>query len=394
MISSSEALKLILETTTERSGEMVEVSQLSNRVLNNDIVAKREQPPFDRIIMDGIALNSKLKNKTYKIEGVQAAGAKQLELTNNNNCIEAMTGAILPKGADCIIPYENITIESGIATIDTSDLIAGNNIHKKGSDYSSGKVLVPSGTKVNSPISAIIASQGEKLVKVYTLPKIAILSTGSELVELGKEVQEHQIYMSNTYAIEQELRNYGVTNIARVHISDDKEQTDKIIKELISNNDILIITGGVSRGKFDFIPQSLNDLGVEKIFHKVKQKPGKPMWYGIKKEKQVFALPGNPVSCLVCLRKYVLPSLDKSFNTLAPPIFGKLTQEIIFKKNFSYFVPVVAQSTKDGGFQLSPLKSNNSGDFASLALSTGFVELPEDKEIYPKDSIYQYFPWS
>lgn len=394
MLNVDEALKIIFQSTPQAQIEKVSLDKASGKTLAQKVFATRDQPPFHRVAMDGIGINSTNKTTSYAIEGIQAAGSPQLTLKNNDNCIEVMTGAILPKNCNCVIPYEKVTINNGTATINPTDISDMKNVHQKSTDYKEGEVLLKEGLHIGSAVCAVIASQGKSVVEVYKQPTITIISTGTELVDLDKEIKEHQIFMSNSYAIENELRNYGITNIERKHIVDDQIKTENEIRVSLENSDIVILTGGVSRGKYDFIPDSLNNLGVKKHFHKIEQKPGKPMFYGTKGKKQVFALPGNPVSCLVCLRRYVLPSISNSMNTPEPVRYGILQSEVHFKRAFTYFVGVKAKHTESGELHLTPVTSNGSGDFNSIGQADGFIQLPSGKEsFYPGES-YKYFSWS
>jgi len=394
MINVKRASDIIQSSSKLSSVESIALDQAQKRILAKDILATREQPPFDRVAMDGIAIYfDTVINKEYPTQGIQAAGSPQLTLANKENCIEVMTGSILPVGCNCVVPYEKIDINNQIATINETALKIYQNIHPKGSDYNKGDTLIKSHTIINSPVSAIIASQGTPKVDVFKTPKLAIISTGSELVDLGESAKEYQIYMSNSYAIETELHNFGIHNCTRVHISDDPKTTHTKIEDCLNNYDILILTGGVSKGKFDYVPETLNQLGVEKLFHKIEQKPGKPMWYGTFENKQIFALPGNPVSSLVCLRRYVIPSLFKNIQSKMLTQKCILTKDIHFKKKFTLFAPVTVSGSDDAELRATPIKGNGSGDFFSLGNSSGFVELPPNKEVFKKGEIYSYYEW-
>ena len=396
MISVNEAIKKILDTTPLTPTEKVNICEINKRVLSQKIIATRDQPPFNRVAMDGIAINIKYKNKIeFKIEGIQAAGAKQLELKNTENCIEVMTGASLPSNTNCVIRYEDTEIVDGIAKIQPNlNLYEYKNVHTQGSDYKENDELIASNTMINSTHIAIIASQGTSEVEVYKRPKIAIISTGDELVELNKKVEPHQIYLSNSYAIANLLKEFNFVDVSRHHIIDEFEKTKSQIEKIKSENDILILSGGVSMGKFGYIPKALNELGVKKHFHKIKQKPGKPMWYGTdENSKQIFALPGNPVSCLVCLRRYVIPSLFKRLNLTSDMHKVILTEPVSLKKEMTLFKAVSVKNLK-ANLSATPLISNGSGDFNSLARSTGFIELPAEKTDFPAGEALNYFSWT
>ena len=396
MISVEEAIKTILNTTPTALTEKSNISSINNRVLAQNIIATRPQPPFNRVAMDGIAINTEFKNQTeFKIEAVQAAGAKQLILKDQKNCIEVMTGSSLPQGTNCVIRYEDTTIKDNCAKIlPDLDLFENKNIHTMASDYKKNDILITAGTKINSTHIAIIASQGKSEIEVYKAPSIAVISTGDELVELDKPIEDHQIYLSNSYAISSLLKEFSFNNVSRHHIIDDQETTKNKIEELLKENDMLILSGGVSMGKFDFIPKALTELGVTNHFHKIKQKPGKPMWYGTtEKGKQIFALPGNPVSCIVCLRRYTIPALLRSFSLKNHSFKIKLTDNVKFTKPMTLFKPVTLE-VKDSLLFAHPLRGNGSGDFNSLGTTSGFLELPEDKNEYIAGESYSYYSWT
>lgn len=394
MISVSEASQIIKSTCPERQTEFIDLELAHKRILAQQILSSREQPPFNRVAMDGVAINFNGKVlDNYNIEGVQAAGSPQLELKNNKNCIEVMTGSILPKNCNCVIQYEKTEISGGVVTLDVESLSDFQNIHSKGADYKAKEVILEKDLIITSSISAIIASQGKRKVEVYKSPKIAIISTGSELVELDQEAKDYQIHMSNSYAIEHELKNHDINNTTRIHITDDKDSTHQKIEECLNQYDILILTGGVSKGKFDYVPETLAKLGVEKHFHKIKQKPGKPMWYGTFKNKQIFALPGNPVSSLVCLRRYVLPSLLSGSDATISGTPCVLADDITFKRAFTLFAPIKISINEKGEQVGTRIKTNGSGDFYSLGKSSGFLELPENLEVYKKGEVYTYYSW-
>jgi molybdopterin molybdotransferase len=358
--------------------------------LAQDIIATRNQPPFNRVMMDGIAINSSSTNLEKKIQSTQAAGSEQQELLDINHCIEIMTGASLPINCDCVIPYENISIKDGVAYINSQDINPNNNIHHEGSDYLEGVTLLQKNIKISAPVIATIASQGLTNVLVNRKPRITIVSTGSELVEPGNDIEPHQIFSSNSFAIESELKLAGFNETKRVHIDDNKQKTKNVIQSALTNSDILIMTGGVSKGKFDFIPEIMDELNISKHFHRISQRPGKPMWFGTNENKAVFALPGNPVSCLVCLRRYVLPVLTKEFNSL----FVQIDSDISFSKDLTYFPAVKLSQSREGLHIATPIKSNSSGDFHSLSLSDGFIELPKDRSEFKKGELYPFFSWS
>lgn len=398
MIDVKTAQELVERYCIKLSEETVQLEKLEGRVLSEPIFAARKQPPFDRVAMDGIAIRFEfLKNNSFPLEGVQKAGSMALELKNMKGAIEVMTGAVLPVGVDTVIPYERINIENAVATLN-ADVEVNNaqNIHFEGSDYDRGEVLLEKGLKLNSAAIAIIASQGATSAKVVSLPKLAIISTGDELVEPGQECKPWQIWRSNAFALKAELKNFGIPEekINLFHLEDTKEAVFNSIKDILSSHDGLIISGGISMGKYDFVQNVMADLKVEQIYYKIKQKPGKPMYFGKAPGGQaIFALPGNPVSALVCMRRYVIPSLKKSLGTFEKMTEVVLTEEVNFKKDFTFFKAIKLSS--EGGKLLGhPLKSNGSGDFSSLAESDGFIEFPPERQSFKAGEVFKFFPWN
>jgi len=267
-------------------------------------------------------------------------------------------------------------------------------IHYKGSDVKKGDLLIRENTKINSTnISNLINSNKEK-IKVFSLPKISILSTGSELVLPFKTKNDVQISLTNPFLIKNSLINFGISKekIQIYHQEDNFEKIRNRIEEMIFSTDIIILTGAVSMGKYDFIPQILNDLKVNKLFHKVMQKSGKPFWFGITENiKPVFALPGNPVSVMVCLRRYIIPFISKLLNQDSIKYSVILDEDYNIQNNLYNFVPVKIIN-KEGKLFVKKIDINNSGDYFSISKSDGFIEL-EKNRIYKKGDISYFYNW-
>lgn len=393
MVSVEEALRLVLENAISAKIESVDFQASLGRILAEDLVADRDFPPFDRVTMDGIAINFSAFDsgqKGFRIQEMQAAGDEQKTLDSPENCIEIMTGAVLPKNTDTVIRYEDLKIENGFATI-LAEIKPHQNVHFQGQDKFSGQVLVLKGQVINASHMAIAASIGKKDLAVWALPKIAIASSGDELVGIADVPLPHQIRLSNVYAIAAILKKVSAA-VDIFHINDSLDGSVSKIEELIKNYDVLIFSGGVSMGKKDFIPQALAQNSVKQIFHKIAQKPGKPMWFGKNDTTIVFALPGNPVSTYLCTIKYVLSWLKKNLGILEeknPSVI--LTEDIVFKPKLNYFLQVKIQNDK-GCLYATPLKHHGSGDFISLAEADGFIELPfRESGVFLKGEIVDFF---
>lgn len=373
----NKALEIILSHTKEFGVEEVHFLKARNRVLAEDILADRDFPPFNRVSMDGIAFHTDALNNgkvDFIIEGVQAAGAAQLTLENSENCLEVMTGAVLPKNTNCVLQYEKVSIENGVATLEETELKIFQNIHKQGFDKQKGDVLVKGGTLVSSAEIGVLATVGKEFVKVQKLPQVVLVSTGDELVNVDETPLSHQIRKSNVFTIASQLENFGI-EAEIVHLADDKKSLKSNIADYLDRFDVLMFSGAVSKGKFDFIPEVLNELEVEKHFHKVSQRPGKPFWFGTKGTKTVFAFPGNPVSTFVCYLKYFVPWYLKSLGIENRNAMAILSEDVTFKPNLTYFLQVALEN-KNGEIHAKPISGKGSGDLANLVLVDAFMELP------------------
>jgi len=364
-------------------------------VLQQVVIAERDQPPFDRVSMDGIAIDSKSGVREFRIGGTQAAGAAPLSLTNSHECFEAMTGAMLPSGCDCVIPVERIAIDNGIARLDGEVTPAPwLNIHRRGVDCRAGSEVLRPGTHLGPPEVAVLASAGLVHVQVARMPRIVVISTGDELVDPGQPLSEWQIRRSNVYAVLAALRTRGYTRVADDHIPDDETQLRERLRKHLDDADVLILSGGVSMGKFDFVPRILSELNVRQVFHKIAQRPGKPMWFGVRVNengvgKAVYALPGNPVSTLVCLVRYVLPGLEAATGmTPSQPLRLPLAQPYRTIADLTTLLPV-----KLVGTEAHPQPTQGSGDFTSLLGSNGFVELPPGEAPMEQGALVKFYRW-
>jgi len=379
--------------------ESLPLAQCAGAVLRENIYAERDQPPFDRVSMDGIALDSgtvRSGTRRLRIQATQAAGDPPLTLAEAGACIEVMTGAVVPAGCDSVVPVEQISISSGSAEIGGDVAVdPWQNVHRRGSDSRQGALLLSAGAELRAPEIAIAASAGMARVRVSSQPMMAVISTGNELVEPGEPILPHQVRRSNTYAIAAALRSHGFQRVADDHILDDLSELRQRLKFHLETHDVLILTGGVSMGKMDLVPRALQDLGVRAVFHKVAQRPGKPMWFGVAGSgTAVFALPGNPVSAIVCLTRFVLPALFSAMGRTAPPpekmaLGGPVNVGV----PLTFFMPVRVEVDDWGRAWAVPKPTNGSGDFTALAGTDGFVELPPGPNVYPKGFVTRLHRW-
>ncbi|CAL2090963.1 Molybdopterin molybdenumtransferase [Tenacibaculum sp. 190524A02b] len=390
MISVKEATDKILNHTRDFGEEEIPFIDAVGRVLKEDIIADRDFPPFNRVAMDGIAINYRFFEygvRDFKIEGIQPAGSAQEKMENATHCYEVMTGAVLPENTDTVIRYEDVEVNTLMATVTVDTIKEGQNIHYQGSDKEQGTVLIKKNTIVSPAEIGVLATVGKSKVKVAKQPKVMIVSTGDELVGVEETPLAHQIRRSNVYTLVSLLDRLKIPS-ETVHLTDDKEVLKEKIKEYLKEYDALLFSGAVSKGKFDFLPEVLDGLGVEKLFHKVAQRPGKPFWSGITDNCCVFAFPGNPVSTFVNGMAYFYPWYYKSVGVAQKIEAAVLTEDVIFKPNLTYFLQVKL-SVENSELKATPVKANGSGDLASLIDADGFIELPKTEEItFKKGTVF------
>ena len=389
MISVAQALQTVLNSTQGFGVEEVPFLKSVGKVLKEDIVADRDFPPFNRVSMDGIAINHRFFEQgiiDFNVEGIQAAGAEQKTMTIDSNCMEVMTGAVLPINTDTVIRYEDVQIKNGIASINLKILELGKNIHSKGKDRIQGDLLIEKNTIISAAEIGVIATVGKATVKVVKTPKVIIVSTGDELVEVNENPLSHQIRRSNAFTLVSLLKKLGI-KAKTSHIADDKEVLQQKIANYLKKYDVLIFSGAVSKGKFDFLPAVLAELKVEKLFHRITQRPGKPFWYGVKNNKPVFAFPGNPISTFVNCLAYFYPWYYKSVGIKVKEEMAILGEDVSFKPSLTYFLQVKLEN-KFGHLVAFPITGNGSGDLASLIKTDAFIQLPNDRVEFEKGEVF------
>ncbi|MSU22206.1 MAG: molybdopterin molybdenumtransferase MoeA [Opitutus sp.] len=402
MLTPAEAEKLILAHLSPFRREDCPLTNAHGRTLCTNLCADRDLPPFDRVMLDGYALRAAslaVGGRKFRVEGTQAAGMRPFKLgAAADACLEIMTGAVLPEGADCIVPYEETARDGAIVTVADSvpSFTVGHAIHRRGSDHRAGEVLVSVGTKLTGREIAVAAACGCATLTVSQLPKIAVIATGDELVEVEASVAPHQIRRSNDHALRAALALAGWPQVERFHLRDVRHEIEHQLWHIIAEFEVVLITGGVSQGKFDYLPAELDRQGVKKIFQGVAQRPGKPFWFGVStRGTPVFALPGNPVSAYTCLHRYVLPALAHAsgLSPVAPrPV--ALAVPVTFKPKLAYLVPVKLTSGPRAELLALPDPTNTSGDFTGLVGTDGFVELPAEQVEFPAGTLAAFWPWT
>ncbi len=396
MIKVEEAEAVIQAQARNYGIEVVPLEQALGRVLAIDLKADRDLPPFNRVAMDGIAISfDAFQNGTrsFRIIATQAAGDKPVEIYTSEACVEIMTGAALPAEVDTVIRYEDLEIKDGIATVLTDDVKFGQNLHLQGKDKKAGDVVAPANKLIDATLLGVAASVGATALRVKTLPKVVVISTGDELVEVHETPLPYQIRRSNSYTIQAALQKYKL-QADQLHITDDQQSIKQQLSECLQKYDVIILSGGISMGKFDYVPEVLEELEVKKLFHKVQQRPGKPLWFGKHSNGVlVFALPGNPASTFMCLHRYFVPWLQKSIGLPQTKVYAALSTDFSFEAPLQYFLQVNLSINSTGQLIATPLAGNGSGDFANLVEADAFLELPAQKSSFKQGELFRVWPF-
>ncbi len=395
MITVQEAIDIITGKVRDFGTETVHLDEAIGRVLREDLYADRDFPPYHRVTMDGIAIQYQAYekgNRYFPIEDVAAAGAAQKVLRQPNACFEVMTGSILPEDTDTVIRYEDLQLENGHATIAVDTVRKGQNVHYRGEDRQQGSLVVKRGRRLSPAEIGVAATVGKPLLQVSRLPKAIIISTGDELVEVGEQPLPHQIRRSNVHRLKATLSNMGLPTETH-HLKDDMEEILKHLARFLEEYEVLIPSGGVSKGKFDFLPEALQKLGVKKLFHKIKQRPGKPFWFGeAPSGTLVFALPGNPISSFMCTHRYFIPWLEQciGLHTWAQPS-AILQEDFRFKPDLTYFLQVKVGYDVMGKILAYPVEGHGSGDLANLVDADAFLQLPRGRDLFQAGEAFPLF---
>ena len=400
MISYASALKLISKhCKPQTQTEVVKLAKAAGRTLAEDICADRDYPPFNRATMDGFAVVSpQVRAETpFSVKYTLYPGQElpdDLLIDKSKDCIQIMTGAAVPAPFDAVIRIEDsrpFDSDQKVMFKETT-IHKGQNIAKRGEDCHKGKSVILKNTEVTYAAVGALASLGQSDLKVYRLPRVAIISTGSELVAKNKAPKTFQIRDANSEILSQFLNQYGIQPAYRFLVGDEENALFEKMK-IALECDIVLLSGAVSAGKKDFVPEVLKSLGVKKIFHKVAVKPGKPVLFGMKGNTAIFALPGNPMSCQIGAKVFVEPYLRK-FLRLLPNLHFQLPVKTALNKNneLTHFFPAKIKNVH-GETLVEPLKLNTSGDFISTTTSHGYGIHPAEQKNIAEGQRVDFFLW-
>lgn len=375
MTSLEEAFRLITHHSLILGQETVSIDDASGRVLAEDIVADRDYPPFNRAAMDGYAIRYEdwvNGVRQYVVLETILAGQPASTKLETGFAYKIMTGAAVPLPANAVIRVEDAVVSEERVTLTAPTMKPYLNIARRGEDLIAGNTIIDKYTRLGAQAISILAVVGRERLRVQKLPSVAVVTTGDEVVEVGQSILPYQIRNSNAYLIRSMLRDNGIIPASVVHVRDHKEMIVAALEDAL-RSDVVIVNGGVSAGDADYVPQLLESLGVEKLFHKVAIRPGKPVWVGKKQNGGlVFALPGNPFSCLVTFNLFVrfslclLQGLKVQYN-LKLPFRGARSKTV----DFDEFFPVQINRT---AMTVQAVSINGSGDIR-LGLNADAIAL-------------------
>jgi molybdopterin molybdotransferase len=391
MISVHDALAMILETVTPLVGERVGLLEATGRVLAEEIRSEREVPPFANSAMDGYAVRwDDIREATPDqpialtlLEVIQA-GAVPTQAVAIGTASKIMTGAVMPHGADTVIRVEDTEESDGRVWIKRQER-PGTHIRASGEDIHRGQVVLEKGRVLRPADIGLLASVGRSLVLVRQRPRVAILSTGNELSEIDEGLRPGQIVNSNAYTLAAAVREAGGQPVPLQIARDTLDEIRAALGEAV-RHDVVLSTGGVSVGDFDFVKAAMDELGMHRLFWQVAQRPGKPLTFGLLRERPYFGLPGNPVSALVCFYLYVRPALRQMMGhekLFFPVVHATLGADIPKAKGLTEFVRCRLTRT-DGHYEAHSTGSQSSGVLSSLSLGEGLIIGPPELPLLPK----------
>jgi len=379
MITVTEAKHIISTTVTALKPVTLSLLHARGKVLAADVFATVDIPAFPQSAMDGYAFAFNDLQKELLIEGEMAAGSSSSVEVAAGKAIRIFTGAPVPAGADTVVMQEKVKTENGVLVIEDDKLQRNSNVRPSGSEIKTGELALPKGSLLTAAAIGFLAGIGITEVLVIPDSVISIILTGNELQEPGKALAYGQVYESNSFSLTAALESLHLPVHRMYKAEDDAEVLTAILQHTLNESDLVLLTGGVSVGDYDFVLRAATDCGVQQQFHKIKQRPGKPLFFGTKDEKLVFGLPGNPSSVLTCFYEYVTEALAIQTKR---PLQLKVIQTVLAKDckkapGLTHF-----QKAYYDGQTVLPLTAQESYKLNSFATANCLLVLEGEKEEY------------
>ena len=381
LLTPSQALTTILERLAPAAAvELVRLAQARGRVLATDVASDLDLPPFEKSAMDGYAVRSgdfPYGPRSLRLAGESRAGMPYPGTVEAGECIAIYTGAQVPADCDAVVMVEKSRLEGEMVHLEDRPK-PGQHVCHKGEDLKKGELTLRAGKRLSAIDLSVLAAVGVEYVPVRPRPRVALLTTGDELVPVSVIPAIGQIREGNTYYLAGRLEQSGAVVENLGIVPDDEAQLERIVRAVLSRCDVLITTGGVSMGKYDMVGAVLERVGFEPVFHKISIKPGKPLWFGMCGSTPVFALPGNPVSCLIGFEVFVRPALAKLEGEPEDTwqdtrLTGRWRGEPTKPNDRQQNLPVRVVRAPDGADDLVPLAWTSSADIVELARAQGLA---------------------
>jgi molybdopterin molybdotransferase len=389
----TEAQEILKAEAHSFGKETVLLQQAFGRVLCEKIVADRDYPPFNRAAMDGYALryeDFEKGQRSFSVNETIFAGQTHTTSLAPGQCYKIMTGAATPHDANLVIRREDTEERNGSVTILANTVKPLQNIAQRGEDLRRDDIIIGNAVTVMPSVISLLAAIGKQSVMVEKLPRVAIVTTGDEVKAVDEAVTDVQIRNSNAWLLKSLLHKQGIQPVSIAHVADEPTILQNAFRNALQA-DIIISCGGVSAGDADFVPDAMAALGVEKLFHKLMIRPGKPIWCGKTKDvKMVFALPGNPLSCMTTFSLFVQPFLNACYGLPSPvSLLMTLKTERIKKTNLDEFFPVKIIPGTD---ELQIVPFNGSGDIRAALFADGLARHPREKSIIQSGEQVEFLP--
>ena len=385
MISFGQAFDIVMSTGFRTGTEAISYTDSLNRILAGDIASDMDLPPFKKSSVDGFACRkTDLENDLEILETIPA-GNWPSKTVGSNQCSRIMTGAPVPDGADCVIMVEDTEmLLTGLVRFRSS--FKKENIAKKGEDVREGELVLRAGKKIRPQDIAVMASVGHILVTVSKMPRVAVISSGSELVEPDIIPGISQIRNSNASQLMSQIARAGASGKYYGIAADDEAQTLSIVEKAILENDMVLLTGGVSMGDFDFVPSVLERAGVKILFTRIAVQPGKPTTFGLHSRSVIFGLPGNPVSSFIQFEVLVRPLLSKMMGCEWKPLSINMPMNEKFMRRFADKMAFIPVKITDNSC-VSPVEYHGSAHISALPEADGIISMPVGKKIFEKGEV-------
>lgn len=380
MISVADAKKIIEENNFVAAPVVEALDRACGLILAEDLFAGVDIPAFPQSSMDGYAFSYAgwKKGNRLQLSGEMAAGSYPLNKISAGQAVRIFTGAAVPPGADTVLMQEKSKLENGELIVEDNQLQAGDNVRPQGAEIKKGSLALPEGTQLTPASIGFLAGMGFGEIPVYPRPLVTIIVTGNELQTPGQPLQNGQVYDANSFSLAAALKQSGLTEPKKYYCNDNLEMLRGLLEQALGQTDLVLLTGGVSVGDYDFTFKAAEQCGVERLFHRIKQRPGKPIFFGKRGQKLVFGLPGNPASVLTCFYLYVVPVIEcfmgkKPRHKMAKAVSGSLVKK---PAGITWFL----KGYYEGGVA-NTLDAQESYRLSSFARANCLIQLGEDETL-------------